>query len=201
MARRSFVNEEFPALLSFFASSTSGWFMQVNDIGSNSGFPGYFDWNDHFDDDDGALILTDTSFSGFPGLTGFKAVSEDTKAFAFVSFCRAATWEGDVLDYRISVSEVAKTSRDRDVGINMELSAALAVVCLQIKTDWFAIIEALKGYQSAWTIRVVIDVPCLEASNMRDALYEISNDAACRFYDDHSSVGQFAGFEEPIFAS
>jgi hypothetical protein len=196
MTRRSFANKDLPPLLSCFEASKSGWFLQINDIGSNSGFPGYFDWNDHFADDDGALILPETSFPEISRLNGFKAFDKATGASAFISFERSAVWEEHVLVYRISVLEMFKSGSDRPAGINMELSAVLAAVCLQIKTDWVSITENLKSGVSDWTLRTDIEL-CNGTAELADALYEISNDAACRFYDDYPAAANFTGFEEP----
>ncbi|TLX16711.1 hypothetical protein [Rhizobium sp. MHM7A] len=197
MGLRSFSDEGFPSLLSFFSPSVSGWKLHVPDIGANSGFPGPFDWNDHFDDDDGVLIVPQTTFPDISAEPGFKAVEEDTGSFAFISFQRSATWEEGVLIYRIALPKIVKTSKDREVGVNMELSAALAAVCLQMQTDWLWLIEELKSHQSDWTIRTIVDVSSSVPDEVKEAFYEISNDAACRFYDDNPRVGQFTGFEEP----
>lgn len=197
MGPRSFSNEEFPQLLSFFSPSVSGWRLQVPDIGANSGFPGPFDWNDHFDDDDGALIVPQTTFPDISAKPGFKAVDEETGSFAFISFQRSATWEDGVLNYRLALPKIVKTSKDREVGVNMELSAVLAAVCLQMQTDWLWLIEELKSHQSDWTLRTIVDVSSSVPDEVKEAFYEISNDAACRFYDDQPRVGQFTGFEEP----
>jgi hypothetical protein len=200
MAPHSFTNEEFPQLLSFFSPSSSGWKLHVPDIGSNSGFPGPFDWNDHFDDDDGALIHSQTTFPDISAGHGFKAVDEETGSFAFISFHRSATWEDGVLNYRITLPKIVKTSKDREVGINMELSAALATVCLQLKTDWLWMIEELKSHPADWTVRTIVEVSSSVPDEVTEAIYDISNDAACRFYDDYPRAGQFTGFEEPRFA-
>jgi len=197
MGHCSFYDEGFPPLLSFFSSSVSGWKLQVPDIGANSGFPGAFDWNDHFDDDDGALIVSRTDFPEISTVPGIKAVSEDTAAYAFISFQRSATWDDGVLNYCVSAPTIIKTSRDREVGVNMELSAVFAAVCLQMKTDWFWLIDKLKSHPNEWTIRAVIEISVSAPEDVKEAFYEVASDAACRFYDDYPKAGRFAGFEEP----
>jgi hypothetical protein len=197
MGLRSFPDEGFPALLSFFSPSGSGWKLHISDIGANSGFPSAFDWNDHFDDDDGALIVARTVFPDISAKSGFKALDEKTGRFAFISFHRFAVWDGNVLNYRIALPEIVKTSEDRDVGVNMELSAAFAAMCLQIQTDWAWLIDELRHHPVEWTIRTIVEVVPSFPDDVKNAFYEIANDAACRFYDDYPRDGQFTGFEEP----
>jgi hypothetical protein len=197
MALHSFSNEAFPQLLSFFSPAQTGWRLLVPDIGANSGFPGPFDWNDHFDDDDGALIVSQTSFPEISEKPGFKAIDEETGRYAFISFLRSARWEDGVLNYCISLPEVGITSEDREPGVNMELSAALAAVCLQMNTDWLWLISKHKGRETDWTIRTIVEIGGPVPDSVRLGLYEISHDAACRLYDEHPKIGQFTGFEEP----
>lgn len=190
-------NADFPQLLSGFTPSTTGWKLFVPDIGANSGFPSAFDWNDHFDDDDGAFIVAQTKFPEFSSNPGFKAVSEETGRFAFISFDRSATWEDGVLNYRIALTEVVKKSEDRKCGVNMEIAAALAAACLQMNTDWLWLLKRYEGHEAAWTIRTSVEVAKAMLRGVELGLFEISRDAACRFYDEYPKVGGFTGFEEP----
>ena len=197
MALHSLENTDFPPLLSGFTPSSAGWKLFVCDIGANSGFPSAFDWNDYFDDDDGALIVAQTNFPDISPKPGFKATDEETGRFAFISFHRSASWEDGVLNYRIALPEVIKTSDNRKCGVNMEIAAVLAAACLQMQVDWSWLLNKFVGHEGDWTIRTNVEVsrPVPHAAEL--GLYETSTDAACRFYDGCPKVGRFAGFEEP----
>jgi hypothetical protein len=186
---------DLPALLSFFTRGQVKSFLPVPDIGSNSGFPGEFDWNDPFDDDDGAWIMAKTSWPELNGSPMIVAVNSEENSFASLAIVRTVKWDGDILVYRIEIPKVVVRGRDRLPQIHMELSAAFASLCLQMKTDWQALVDKHKSREKVWTIR---PEGIISSKSLAARLDEIMCDAACRFYDECDSPGNFSGFAEPI---
>lgn len=186
---------ELPALLSFFTAGQSKSFLPVPDIGLNSGFPGAFDWNDHFDDDDGAWVMSKTSWPELSDKPLIVAVNSLENSYASVAVSRSVNWDGEALVYKIEVPNVVVRGRDRMPQIHMELSAALAALCLQMKLDWQSLVDRYQRGGKAWVIRAEAFIP---SKSLAAQLQEIMSDAACRFYDECEAPGSFSGFEEPI---
>ncbi len=138
------------------------WFINVPTIGTNGGFGSGYDWNDDFDDDDGALILgKDARFVDEDAimkhrrknLGGFMAVPHHGEGFAHLTFRRRAFFDGNVLFYDLKTPRIMVTSENRENGINMEASAVYAALGLQLLTDFDHLVRHFSSREDAWLIQ------------------------------------------------